>query len=76
MLERMTPPPRKPVLCKLGGLRDGLDKSDQKILDDALLNTEDWPAETLVRELRKHGLDVGRETIRAHRRGDCLCVSK
>jgi len=39
-------------------------------------NTEDWPTETLVRELRKHGVDVGRETIRAHRRGDCLCVSK
>jgi hypothetical protein len=76
MLEGLTPPPRKPLQCKLSRLREGLDKSDQKILDDALLNTEDWPTETLVRELRKRGLDVGRETIRSHRRGDCLCVSK
>ena len=68
MLEGMTPPERKPLQCKLTRLRDGLDKSDQKILDDAVANTEDWPTETLVRELRKHGLDVGRETIRAHRR--------
>jgi hypothetical protein len=76
MLEGMTPPERKPLQCKLTRLRDGLDKSDQKILDDAVANTEDWPTETLVRELRKHGLDVGRETIRAQRRGDCVCVSQ
>jgi hypothetical protein len=76
MLEGLTPPPRKPLQCKLANVRDGLEKSDQKILDDAMANTEDWPAETLVRELRKRGVDVGRETIRSHRRGDCLCVSK
>jgi hypothetical protein len=76
MLEGLTPPPRKPLQCKLATVRDGLDKSDQKILDEALANVEDWPHETLVRELRKRGVDVGRETVRAHRRGDCLCVSK
>ena len=76
MLEGLTPPPRKALQCKLGALRDGLEKSDQKILDDAVANIEDWPAETLVRELRKHGVDVGRETVRAHRRGDCVCVSQ
>ena len=76
MLEGLTPPQRKPLVCKLGGMREGLDKADQKILDDALANTEDWPTETLVRELRKRGLDAGRNTVRAHRRGDCLCVSK
>jgi hypothetical protein len=76
MLEGLTPPAKKPLLCKLSRLREGLDKSDQKILDDAVANTEDWSAETLVRELRKHGLDIGRETVRAHRRGDCLCVSE
>jgi hypothetical protein len=76
MLEGLTPPAKKPVQCKISRLREGLDKSDQKILDEALANVEDWPTDTLVRELRKHGLDVGRETIRGHRRGDCLCVSK
>jgi hypothetical protein len=76
MLEGLTPPARKPLQCKLSRLREGLDKSDQKILDGAVANVEDWPTETLVRELRKHGLDVGRETIRAHRRGDCVCVSQ
>ena len=76
MLEGLTPPAKKPLQCKLSRLREALDKSDQKILDDAVANIEDWPTETLVRELRRFGLDVGRETIRAHRRGDCLCVSK
>jgi hypothetical protein len=76
MLEGLTPPAKKPLQCKLSRLREGLDKSDQKILDEAVANTEDWPTETLVRELRKHGVDVGRETIRSHRRGDCLCVSE
>ncbi len=76
MLEGLTPPAKKPLLCKLSRLREGLDKSDQKILDDAVANTEDWPTDALVRDLRKFGLDVGRETVRAHRRGDCLCVSK
>jgi hypothetical protein len=76
MLEGLTPPQRKPTQCKLGELRDGLDKSDQKILDDALLDVDNWPSETLVRELRKLGFDVGRNTVRSHRRGDCLCRSK
>jgi hypothetical protein len=76
MLEGLTPPAKKPLQCKLFRLREALDKADQKILDEAVANTEDWPTETLVRELRRFGLDVGRETLRAHRRGDCLCVSK
>jgi hypothetical protein len=76
MLEGLTPPQRKPTQCKLGELRDGLDKSDQKILDDALLDVDNWPSETLVRELRKLGFDVGRNTVRNHRRGDCLCRNK
>jgi hypothetical protein len=75
MLEGLTPPAKKPVQCKLSRLRDALDKADQKILDEAVANVEDWPTDTLVRELRKHGLDIGRETIRGHRRGDCLCVA-
>jgi hypothetical protein len=76
MLENMTPKPRGEQKCKMGSLRDGLDKSDQKILDECLANREDWPADLLVRELRKNGLNVGRNTIRAHRRGDCICVTK
>ena len=57
--------------CKMWVLRDGLSPSDQKILDVALADSESWPIETLTRELRKRGLQIGRETIRAHRKGDC-----
>ena len=74
LLADMTPPARKASQCKMWMLRDGLDAGDQKILDVALADTESWPTETLTRELRRRGLQIGRETIRAHRKGDCACA--
>lgn len=74
MLEDLTPPPKRVHVCKMAEIRDGLIASDQKILDAAMADTESWPTETLMRELKKRGLPVGRETLRLHRRGDCVCV--
>ena len=57
-------------------ISEALEKADQIVLADALANIEAWPTESLTRELKKRGVEVGRETIRAHRRGDCVCVSQ
>lgn len=74
LLKDLTPPVKKSLQCKVWLMREGLDVKDRQILDMALADTEIWPTETLARELRKRGLEIGRETIRNHRRGDCLCV--
>lgn len=76
LLKDLKPPPRKSAICKVWVIRELLDAADQKILDAALADLEAWPHETLMRELRKRGLEIGRETIRHHRRGDCVCVSR
>lgn len=74
LLKDLTPPAKKPFQCKVWFMREGLEEKDRQILDVALADTETWPTETLTRELRKRGLQIGRETIRTHRRGDCACV--
>jgi len=76
LLGDLTPPPKRVPICKMMQISESLDVADQKILAHALANTEDWPTESLTRELKKRGIDVGRETVRAHRRGDCVCVSQ
>lgn len=75
LLGGLQPPPKRVPMCKMSAVRATLVQTDQKILDDALANFEDWPTDVLVRELKKRGLDIGRETVRAHRRGDCVCVA-
>lgn len=70
MLEDLVTP-KKPK-CKVGRIRDGLEPSDQKILDDALANP-DWSSFQLARELTKRGLNVSRETLVQHRQGSCNC---
>ena len=76
LLGDMTPPPKRVPVCKIMQISEALDKADQIVLADALANIEAWPTESLTRELKKRGVEVGRETIRAHRRGDCVCVSQ
>lgn len=63
--------PKKPK-CKVGRIRETLEVSDQKILDDALRNP-DWSSFQLARELTKRGLGVSRETLVQHRQGSCNC---
>jgi len=70
MLEDLVAP-KKPK-CKVGRIRDGLESSDRKILDDALANP-DWSSFQLARELTRRGLSVSRETLVQHRQGSCNC---
>ena len=74
LLKDLTPPPKKSLNCKVWLILESLDQADQKILEAALSDSEVWPTESLTRELRKRGIEVGRETIRHHRKGDCACV--
>ena len=76
MLEGMEPPPKRVYVCKFAEIREALSPTDQQILDDAMNNTEEWATEPLVRELKRRGLDIGRETLRLHRRALCACVEK
>lgn len=74
LLKDLTPPPKRSLNCKVWAIRETLEPADQKIFDAAIADTDVWPVEGLTRELRKRGIEVGRETIRHHRKGDCACV--
>lgn len=76
VLKDLVAPAKRVPVCKIMVIHDSLDVSDQKIFIQAVDNLEDWPTETLARELKRRGVDIGRETIRTHRRGDCVCVSQ
>lgn len=76
ILKDLVAPPKRVPVCKIMAIHDSLDVADQKIFIQAVDNVDEWPAETLARELKRRGVEIGRETIRAHRRGDCVCVSR
>ena len=76
ILKDMVAPPKRVPICKVMAVQDSLEPADEKIFIQAVDNVEEWPTETLWRELKRRGVDIGRETIRAHRRGDCVCVSR
>jgi hypothetical protein len=75
MLEGMKPPQKQPLHCKVWDIRESLEPGDLKIFDAAMLNTEEWSHSNLSLELKKRGILVGRETVRNHRNGDCLCAN-
>jgi hypothetical protein len=74
MLEGMKPPERPRLRCKVWEIRESLEPGDLKIFDAAMQNTEDWSHTSLSLELKKRGISIGRETIRNHRHGDCVCA--
>lgn len=76
ILKDLVAPAKRVPMCKIMVIHDSLDVPDQKIFIQAVDNVDEWPAETLARELKRRAVDVGRETIRAHRRGDCVCVNR
>jgi len=76
LLKDLVAPAKRVPVCKIMAIHDSLDVADQKIFIQAVDNVDEWPTETLARELKRRGVDVGRETIRTHRRGDCVCVSR
>lgn len=71
MLEDLKPPYLHKV-CKVKQIRDSLDPSDQKILDDAIASSE-WSNFALARELSRRGLRISRETLANHERKACNC---
>jgi hypothetical protein len=73
MLEGMRPPEPRNLRCRVWGIRESLEPGDVKIFDGVMLDTEKWSHSNLSLELKKRGLIIGRETIRNHRNGDCLC---
>ena len=58
--------------CKIIRLRQGLEPTDQKRLDDALIDNE-WPSATLAKQLTALGLGVSGHVIANHRKGICSC---
>ena len=76
ILKDMVAPPKRVPMCKIMTIHDSLEPADQKVFIAAVDNLDDWPSETLARELKRRGIEIGRETIRYHRRGDCVCVSR
>jgi hypothetical protein len=75
MLEGMTPPAPRHVHCKVWDIRESLEPGDLKIFDGAMSNREQWSHAALHLELKKRGIPLGRETIRNHRNGDCVCAN-
>lgn len=73
MLEGLEPPKNKAVYCKVFDTLAKLDKTDYKILSDALSNVTIWPAKTLSNALRSKGVELADTTIGKHRNKNCAC---
>lgn len=72
MLEGLTPPTATRI-CHASKLIQSLDKADAKILTDAIENEAGWTANALANALAGRGVSMGSDTIRKHRRKECLC---
>lgn len=72
MLENLKPPVRVQP-CRVREIFESLDSSDQTIFSKAILDRDAWTAHGLSVELRKIGLQIGDDTIRKHRAGECSC---
>lgn len=66
-------PEHKNKGCKIWRIRQDLELSDQKILDDLVGNELEWSAEVLARQLVARGVSIGAQSIRVHRTGNCAC---
>ena len=72
MLQDLTPPVRQ-FNCKVRTVVSGLDDKDSKILEQAILSADVWPAKTLSMELKKRGLLLSDSAISSHRKKSCAC---
>lgn len=69
-----TPPgPRKGPDCSMGTILRTLPEQESQAVQAALDNP-DWTAAALARLLTQEGHRVQDNTVRRHRRGDCLCA--
>lgn len=64
--------PVRNLPCRVRTVIGELEKSDQKILTDLVMNN-DWPVQTLEIALRKKGVNLSGSTIRKHRSRNCSC---
>ena len=71
MLEDLTPPKRY-TKCRYERMRAEFDKSDQEILDKAVIDPR-WTPASLSTALRGKGIVIAADTIRTHLRGQCGC---
>jgi hypothetical protein len=71
MLEDLTPT-KQARPCAVKTLVQKLDKKDQLILIEALINPE-WTSKALARELSSRGLSISDHPIGRHRKGECSC---
>jgi hypothetical protein len=72
MLQDLTPPVRQ-FNCKVRTVLSGLDDKDSKILEQAVLSADVWPAKTLSIELKRRGLLLSDSAISNHRKKSCAC---
>jgi len=72
MLEDMVAPDsRRP--CKVRTIMNGLEESDQKILQKAINDEVAWKDAHLAKALVARGIQVGEGAFRKHRRQECSC---
>lgn len=74
MLEGLKPPANRAYYCRVNLLLAELEENDQDILNQALSDTQTWPAKTLSNALKQRGLVLADTTITKHRQGLCQCA--
>jgi len=73
MLEGLKPPPNRTYFCRVAQVLAELDQADKDILNQALSDTQSWPAKTLSNALRERNLSLADTTITRHRQQICQC---
>ena len=72
MLEDLKPP-EYVTPCAIRTMLEKLDEADQRILLDALANSEAWGNSALAKALTDRGLRISEKPIRKHRNKLCSC---
>lgn len=73
-LTKMVPKTELPKYCGLiKKAQTELDEENQKVLFDALANTDRWTANDLAMALRENGFQVHKNAVMEHRKGNCAC---
>jgi hypothetical protein len=71
MLEGLTPKKKK-FPCKVREILESLEKADQEILKQALIDPA-WGDRALEIALNERGIQISDTPIRKHRAGRCSC---
>lgn len=66
-------PPNRTHTCKVRTLLAELDKSDAKVLADALGDEKTWTVNGLNKALASRGIGLSCDAISRHRKGVCNC---